>query len=438
MQPLPTIAELARRIRDRSLSPTTLVQQCLARIDAWEDRLHAWAYLDRAAALTTADELAEEAQAGEYRGPLHGIPIGVKDIIDVAGMPTRAGSPLCEDVPAAHDATVVARLRAAGAIILGKTVTTEFAFFTPSDTANPWSPEHTPGGSSSGSAAAVASGMCLAALATQTGGSITRPASYCGVPSCKPTFRENYREGLMLVSPRLDHIGVIGRCAADLGTIVAVMFDEQELANGSDVAGQPPRIGLIESYFMETADEPTRSAVRAALDRLRRAGASFTLTSLPDSFTELHKMHRRIMLVEAAASHRERFAAHRDRYSSSLAEMLDEGLATSQEAYQVSVAHQQRFREEIGSSFAGVDVLVTPATPTAAPADRATTGDPRFNSPWSYSGLPTVSLPCGLGSDRMPVSLQLVAPAGGEQRLLSIAAWCEERLSFSEAPPLLS
>ena len=225
MDAFPPIAELVCKIRDKRLTPRELVDACLKRIERVEPDVRAWVSVDAEGARRRADELTELAARGEILGPLHGIPIGIKDIIDVAGWPTRAGSPLRDGHLAREDAAVVARLRNAGAIILGKTVTTEFAWIDPPPTRNPWDATRTPGGSSSGSAAAVASGMCVAAIGSQTGGSIIRPASYCGVCGLKPTFGVVSRVGVLPLSISLDHVGPIARCVDDLAVVFGVIAD---------------------------------------------------------------------------------------------------------------------------------------------------------------------------------------------------------------------
>src|SRR5438874_5173386 len=215
-----TIGDAAKRIRSGELTPSSLLELCLARIDRYEPKVRAWVYLDRERARREAEHLTKELKDGLDRGPLHGVPVGVKDIIDVYDMPTGCGSKLWANSYARRDATVVERLRQAGAIILGKTVTTPYAFLDPPPTRNPWNLDRTPGGSSSGSAAAVACGMCLAALGTQTGGSVTRPASYCGVYSLKPSYTVLSTEGVLPLAPSLDHVGVMANCVRDLANVL--------------------------------------------------------------------------------------------------------------------------------------------------------------------------------------------------------------------------
>lgn len=444
MKPLTEIWEIWRvapRIRAGELSPTELVAACFEQIDRYESQLQAWVLVDRQAAMATAERRAAEAAGGHYRGPLHGVPVGIKDIVDVAGMPTRAGSTLTDAAAATVDAPVVARLRAAGAIVLGKTVTTEFAGYDPAGTRNPWDLDRSPGGSSSGSAAAVAAGMCLAAIGSQTGGSLTRPASYCGVASCKPTFGRVDTTGVVPVSRHLDHLGPIARRTADLAYMLDAMVPDGGVVEAF-VSGlrsrRPPRLGVLEEEFVDRAAPPVALAIQDSLRLLEEAGASLSVRSVPPGYDDVHAMHWRIMSVDVATFHRGRYLDRRSGYGRSLRTLIEDGLGTSEVAYQEALAHQQRFRTAALEAFAEVDALVTPATPTAAPLWQAGTGDPRFNIPWSYAGLPTVSLPSGLTPDGLPIALQLVGRPQDEPRLLGIAAWCERQLGGVFVPPLLA
>lgn len=446
------ILEAASQIRSRRLDPPELVERCLDRIHAHEDRVHAWVVVDQEGARRTARELHRQ----DWRGPLHGIPLGIKDIVDVAGLPTRAGSPLREDHLAAADAPLVTALREAGAIILGKTVTVEFACFDPSPTLNPWdpafaktgpadagpeapspTPKYTPGGSSSGSAAAVALGMCLGAIGTQTGGSLVRPAAYCGVATCKPTFGRIDTEGIVPVSYHFDHPGPMARTVAGLQIMLQCLLGAEE--SEPKTRSQPPRLGLLEAFFIEQAAEPVRRTIRSALARLRRCGAVVEPIDGGIDFAEIRPLHRRIMAVEAAAYHRRQFAEHRRSYGPLITELLDEGLGISAVDYAEALAHQRRFRRRVDAllgQYSNVDALVMPSTDTTAPATLTTTGTPRFQAPWSCAGVPAVSIPCGLAGDGMPVGLQLVGRRSQEAALLAVARWCEPALDFAERPPL--
>jgi aspartyl-tRNA(Asn)/glutamyl-tRNA(Gln) amidotransferase subunit A len=435
-QPI-SIADAAAQIRGGRLQPLELVDRCLAQIDRYEDRLHAWVVVDREGARHTAALLGTEAAKGEFRGPLHGIPIGIKDIIDVEGFATRAGSPLRENHLARADAPLVAALRRAGAIILGKTVTVEFACFDPSPTRNPWDGplQHTPGGSSSGSAVAVALGMCPGALGTQTGGSLVRPASYCGIATCKPTFALLSTAGIVPVSYHLDHPGPMARRVADLAILLECLLGGNLAESPSTPL--PPRLGLLEQFFMEECDAAIREATAAALQTLHAGGAQIEPVVLPGGFAEVASMHRRIMAVEAAAYHRAQFATHRQSYGPMIAVLLDEGLSISGVDYAAALAWQREFRCRVDLLFEGVDALIVPATDTTAPPTVKTTGTPKFQAPWSCAGVPVVSIPCGVASDGMPAALQLVARAHHEAALLQVARWCEQQLAFHALPPLL-
>jgi aspartyl-tRNA(Asn)/glutamyl-tRNA(Gln) amidotransferase subunit A len=443
----PTILESAVEIQSGRLSAQSLLEQCLARIERFEPQVRAWVMVDEAGARETARRLDDERKQGRSRGPLDGIPIGIKDIVDVAGWPTKAGSRLRENHRAERDAALVARLRNAGAIILGKTVTTEFASFDPPPTRNPWNLDRTPGGSSSGSAAAVAAGMCLAAIGSQTGGSITRPASYCGVAGCKPTWGRVSCTGLVPFSFHLDQPGPIARCVADLATVVRAIavYDPSDpvcqnipLRDGQTwPVGRAPKIGLLEDYFFETASEPIRQATRIAAERLRAAGLEMQTVALPASFADAHHGQRVIMAVDAAAYHVNNFPSRRELYGPAISLVLDEGRAATAVDYSTALARQFRFRRDMDAALEGFDALLTPATNITAPGPE-TTGDPRFNMPWSYSGQPTVSFPCGLTEEGMPAALQLIGRSFDEPRLFAAAAWCEQVLQFHGVPPMLS
>lgn len=444
-----------------------VVRRCAEQIDLWEPRVRAWVHVDREGALQQARERDAELTAGNRRGPLHGIPVGIKDIIDVAGFPTAAGSPLpAEGPPAREDATLVRRLREAGAIILGKTVTTQFAGFDPPVTRNPWNLERTPGGSSSGSAAAVACGMCLAAIGTQTGGSITRPAAFCGVAGCKPTFGGVGLRGVVHLAPSLDHAGPIARTVRDLAIVLDAIagYDPRDPCSVDTgppaccdaLAARPlsaPTFGQLRGPFDELAESDARGVLETALDALRAAGAGVVDVALPETRgldvaqlagrsgaevepdrtsaltpnepADLLHHHRTIMACEAAAVHESRLAEHPGDYLPAVRSLIEEGLATRVTDYIRARRHQAALRREMPACFERADVLVCLAAPGPAP-DVSTTGDPAFNSPWSYTGLPTVSFPIGLSGEGLPLGIQLVGRPWGEGNLFRAAAWCED------------
>jgi len=442
---LRTITGIASAFRSGELTPEQVVNECLATIERLDERLKAWVFIEADAARQAAEALGKELTKGHDRGPLHGIPIGIKDIVDVAGWPTEAGSPLLAGNVATSDATIVERLRAAGAVFLGKTVTTEFACFDPPPTRNPWNLEHTPGGSSSGSAVAVATGMALAAIGSQTGGSINRPASYCGVAGFKPTFGDVSRAGVVPVSFHLDHVGPIARCVADLRISFQAMAGSDPkdpattqlpsvLTNSARTGEQAPVLGTIRPWLDE-AEPPIRAAVKQATDRLSTAGAILREAKLPNNFERIDEFHRRIMAVEAAEYHQARYSEHRDAYGPNLRGMIEEGFSISAVQYAEALREQIAFRQTLAGMNREFDALLAPATPTLPP-DTSTTGDATYNAPITFLGLPEVSLPCGV-VDGLPVALQLIGRPSEDQRLLDIAEWCERILDFRAVAPIL-
>ncbi|MCS6975994.1 MAG: amidase [Gemmatales bacterium] len=421
-----TLESLAAKLATGRLTCRQLVERCLQRIEEREAEVRAWVLVDAEGARRQADERDRELKNGLRRGPLHGIPLGIKDLFDVQGWPTKAGSRLLGQSPAVEDAVAVARLRSAGAVLLGKTVTTPYASFDPPPTRNPWNPARTPGGSSSGSAAAVAVGMCLAALGSQTGGSITRPASYCGVAGCKPTYGLISVRGVFPLAPSMDHVGPLGRCVADLACLLEVIADVplHRLARSE---APPPRLGRLGGFFRDLADPETWELFERILHRLSESGATVQDVPLPPSFIDIHRQHRIIMAVEAAAFHQERFRQYPDDYPAKITQLLTEGLNMPAVEYAKARQEQERAKGEILDCFRDCDVLAAPATTGPAP-DRATTGDPAFNSPWSFTHLPVVSLPIGLSSQGLPLAMQLIGRPFEEARLFAAAVWCEEQI----------
>lgn len=435
-----TIQEAAEAIRGRRLSPIDLVEQCLDAIDRWEKHVHAWVFVDREYALAEAKRLTAELEKNQYRGPLHGIPIGVKDIYDVFDWPTACGSKLWANSIARQDAPIVASLRTAGAIFLGKTVTTQFASFDPPVTRNPWNLAHTPGGSSSGSAAAVATGMCLGAIGSQTGGSITRPASYCGIAGCKPTYGFLPLNGIMPLAGSMDHPGPMGHNVMDLALLLRAMAGSSipmpNFVEKAAVAATRPRFGRLRQLFEEKAHETVRDMMDEISHRFSEDGAEVGEFGLPAGFSDVIHRHRIVMAVEAGQFHEARLRRHPEDYSPRIKQLLEEGLSFAAAEYARTKQHQGELTAAMQSILYGDLVLLCPATTSPAPlAD--TTGDPAFNSPWSYTGLPTISIQTGYFVDSLPLALQLVAGPGREDVLFSVAAWCEKRLAPSPLVPKL-
>ena len=441
------VVHAVRALRAGNIGPIETLDECLDRIDASEAEVGAWVEIDADGARRTAARQAEIPRDEAHDLPLLGVPVGMKDIIDVAGLPTRAGSVLRSGHRAERDAPIVKILRSLGAIVLGKVETTQFACTDPARTRNPWNLAHSPGGSSAGSAAAVASGMCMAALGSQTGGSITRPASFCGVASFKGAWGAWPLEGIVPVSQHLDHVGPMARSVADLAllwTLVEARLRPEraaDLARRSEaiIAGdwlertRPPRLAVIEDYYYDTSDPVALDAFRASVARLEAAGADIERLALPPSFAGMHPSHRLVMAVEAAAVHRDDFAARPETYRPILTRLIEKGLAASAVDYRAARVHQQRFSADLAAALdapAGPVIALSPATVSSAPpfAD-GSTGDPQFNSVWSFSGLPTCGVPACLGEDGLPLSLQLGA-ARESFELFQAAAWCEAVLEF--------
>lgn len=441
-----SLREFSEAIHSQRLSCRKVVEACLERIERYDAQVKAWVTVDSSGARQTADRRDIELRQGYYRGPLHGIPVGIKDIIDVEGYPTTAGSPLRRNHRAGSDAPTVAALREAGAVILGKTVTVEFACFDPSPTRNPWNLQHSPGGSSSGSAAAVATGMCVVALGSQTGGSLVRPASYCGIATCKPTFGRVDTTGVVPVSYHLDHIGPMCRRVNDLETVLDVLPRPREFGwptKPPPEAERPaagslarPRLGFVEPFFTSGATPEVRRVVGEAIDRLQGAGAVVEPITVAYDFEHLLSVHTDIMAAESGAWHREQFAAHRDQYGPMITSLLERGLAMSAVDYAAALAELRSFRGRASELLGDCDALIMPATETTAPASLDTTGDKRNQAPWSCAGLPVVAFPCGLDTAGLPVSVQLVGRHHEDARLLALGRWCESVIEFDAWPPL--
>jgi aspartyl-tRNA(Asn)/glutamyl-tRNA(Gln) amidotransferase subunit A len=423
------VREAADAIRAGAVSPVELVEACLARIRALDGALQAWVHVDAEGALAVARERAAEARAGRLRGPLHGVPVGVKDIFDVAGMPTTGGArPFAHTRPSV-DAAAVARIRAAGAIVLGKTVTTEFAYRDPAPTRNPWNRSHTPGGSSAGSAAAVAARMAPVALGSQTVGSVLRPAAYCGVVGFKGTHGLVPVAGVIPLAWSLDHVGVLTRSVGDAALAMTVLAG-RDLEPASVSA---PRLALAPELLGRASPE-VGAHVEAVADAFARAGATVSKIELPASFRELPAAGLTVLEAEAAAYHQPWFAKHAAEYSPQMRSLIEAGLDQSATAYVSANRLRLAFRDEVMSLLFAHDALLGPTAPAPAPPGLGSTGDGSLCAPWSSAGVPAISLPSGIAASGLPHAIQLVQAAGGSSRLLGVAAWCERVLAFTQAP----
>ncbi len=428
MKPLHELgaAEAVALLRSGAVSSESLVRACLERIAAEEPRIQAWEHLDPELALSQARRAdAARGASGASTLPLAGLPVGVKDIIDTADLPTACGSPIHRGRRPPTDAGCVAALRAAGAVILGKTVTTEFAVFTPGKTRNPHDVAHTPGGSSSGSAAAVAASMVPAALGSQTAGSVIRPAAFCGVFGFKPSHGLISLAGVSPLAPSLDTLGFFARNVVDLPLIARALG----MALGpSRPLTSTSRIGLCRTEVWPMARAETQRIVEEAAGKLARAGAAVSEVELGPELAGLYDAQKTIMAVEIARS----FAALRsDRgefLSSSLRELIDSGAATLPGRYQAAQDHAGRARRQLPRVFADLDLLLTPSAPGEAPAGLESTGDPAFCRIWTLLQLPCVNVPGASGPHGLPVGVQLVGPPGGDAELLAAAEWVAGRL----------
>jgi Asp-tRNA(Asn)/Glu-tRNA(Gln) amidotransferase A subunit family amidase len=414
--------EAARRIERGELTSEALVAACLERIAERDEEVRAWAFLDRAHALAQARAL----DRGPRRGPLHGIPIGIKDVIDTADFPTEYNSPIYRGHRPKADAACVMALKRAGAVILGKTATTEFANNHPAPTRNPHNPAHTPGGSSSGSAAAVADFMVPLSIGTQTGGSVIRPAAYCGVAAIKPSFGSINRAGLKMLAESLDTIGVFSRDVEGLALSLESLSG-RAAPDFSSFTGKP-RVGLCRTPRWQLADAATQANLEAAASRLAQAGARVKPFDLPQGADQLFDRHKVIMGFESARALAWEYATHPDRISPTLKPRLDEGWKVTRAAYDEMRELARRCRGELADLMRDLDFIVTPSAPGEAPASLASTGDPVFNRAWTLLGVPCVTLPHGRGPNGLPLGVQLVGGLDADRALLGWARWTERAL----------
>jgi aspartyl-tRNA(Asn)/glutamyl-tRNA(Gln) amidotransferase subunit A len=429
-----TASQAARLIRARDVSPVELVETLLRRAAEVDPRVQAWVSLDSERALAAA-RAAEQAvnNPGSALPALHGVPFGAKDIFDTAGLTTAASfPPYAERIPTA-DAEPVALMRRAGAILLGKMVTTQFAHADPSQTRNPWADDRTPGGSSSGSAAGVAARMVPLALGSQTAGSVLRPAAYNGVVGFKPTYGRVSKRGVLPLAWSLDHVGVLTRSVEDCGLFLSAMTEGDQLEVQPEPAA--PRLGLV------------REALRHATPRLRdhvmqmaalfeAAGARVQEVSLGEPLDLILAVHQVIMQTEAAAAHWQLLEQFPGAHQPRLRAYVEVGRLLPGVVYLHAQRLRQRIRAAMRETVAGVDALLLPTATDVAPS-RETTGDPSLQSPFSLVGFPSLSLPSGvLEPEGLPLAIQLVAAAWEEPSLLAVGRWCQATLPRMPAPPL--
>ncbi|RZJ20149.1 MAG: amidase [Haliea sp.] len=434
---LPATTALAAldAMRAGALTSRQLVQACLDQIDRSEPQVGAWTFLDPVLALQQADACDAATRAGTARGRLHGVPVAVKDNIDTADMPTACGTPLYSGRRPTSDAAVVQRLRAEGAVILGKTVTTELAYFSPGKTRNPHNPAHTPGGSSSGSAAAVASFMAPLALGTQTNGSVIRPAAFCGVIGFKPSFGLIPRTGVLLTSSSLDQVGVFGRTLDDVALLAACLAGPEPADSATAgaplspswpaawTAARPPRIGRLVSALETEADPAFLQQLDALAAALRHLGVRCPVIDLGATVAEANRHQRTIMAVEMAGNLAGLYDPHAALMSAPLRALIEEGRAVDSADYLSSLQAAQWTGQELDALFGGCDVVMLPSAPGAAPQGLGSTGSPMFCSLASMLGLPALSLPLFTDPTGLPLGVQLLARRGQDALLLQAAQW---------------
>jgi Asp-tRNA(Asn)/Glu-tRNA(Gln) amidotransferase A subunit family amidase len=428
--PKPSLNELSaldvgKRIAAGETTCEAVVRACTTRIAARDGVVKAFVNFDAEIALAQARAL----DRAPHRGPLHGVPIGIKDIIDTFDMPTEMGSPIYRRHRPSADAACVALLRRAGAVILGKTATCEFAGMAPAETTNPHNPAHTPGGSSSGSAAAVADHMVPVALGTQTGGSVLRPSSYCGIFGYKPTYNSFNRAGVWPAAESLDTIGLHARSIDDLEMLSAVLR-MQAPAPRKSVA---PRIMLCRTDLWETAGVETRAAVEIAAQKLGAVSATVCERNLPDAFAGLHVIARTtINHYERAACMAFLWDRHREQLSPQMRSVVENGQKTTGEDYVAGWRRVEQCRALLPQVFDGFDVLLVPCVQGEAPEGLAKTGDPSMQAMWTALHTPTMTLPVHRGPNDLPVGIQLVAPRYEDERLFACARWIWEKIGSPE------
>ena len=433
-------AAAARLIRDGALSSEELVSACLERCRALEPRVQAWTHLDEEHALAQAKAADELRRSGRDYGPLCGLPVGIKDVIDTADMPTENGTPLHKGRTPRADAAVVARLRAAGAVIMGKTVTTECAYFHPGKTRNPRNPEHTPGGSSSGSAAAVAASMVPLALGTQTNGSVIRPASFCGVYGYKPTHGLIPRTGVLLLSRTLDHVGVFGRTLEDAALIAEelVGWDDGDpdtrprarprlVATAAEEPPIPPVIAFLKTPHWERCDADLKAGFAELCEAL---GDSVEEIDLLPTAEKAWDWQRTIMDAEMAANFEREWLEGRDQLSEPLRALIERGREIRSVDHRRAIAGVGPMNESFEELFTQrYDAILTPAALGAAPKGLASTGNPAMCTLWTLCGLPALTLPLLQAGNGLPIGVQLVGRRNYDARLFRTARWLIEKVS---------
>jgi aspartyl-tRNA(Asn)/glutamyl-tRNA(Gln) amidotransferase subunit A len=446
-----TLSEGIDRIKEGSLSSADWVQSLVSRIDQCEDQVKAWVQVDRNGALKAAQKVDEARAEGRDIGPLSGAPYGAKDIFDIKGLKREAGSPLYIGYVAEEDAACVARLREAGAVALGKVVTTQFANGDPSVARNPWNLDLSPGGSSAGSAAAVAAGMVPAALGSQTTGSTLRPAAFCGVVALKPTYGRIPRGGIIKVSWTFEHVGLIARSIEDLARMLEVMSGPEESDDASpevpvpafgaeSAPRKPERVCFLKQDFLPHASAEVADRISSAVSQMKEKGVTVEEGRFSTPPEQVHAAHFIARCVDSATYHEDMFIENADEYLPATRTTVTTGFMVPAVHYNKALRLRARFIREIDQLFERYDLLVMPTQVDTPPPWEESTGDPKFNEQLTFSGHPAVTLPVGRGKGNMPIGIQIGGARFGESDLFAVARWCEEELGWRAelAEPLVA
>ena len=435
-------AVVAERIREGATTSTEVVTDCLDHIEQVDGEIEAWAHLDRDHALRQAEMADRASRARMARGPLHGVPIGIKDIIDTAELPTENGTVLQQGRQPREDAALVSMLKQAGAVIMGKTVTTELAAFSPGKTRNPHNAGHTPGGSSSGSAAAVAASMVPAAVGTQTNGSVVRPASYCGVIGYKPSHGLISRTGVLPQSRWLDTVGVMARSVEDAALVAEAMMiydgrdpDAQPLAVPplrESAVSQPPVTPDLVYIGTPIASQLEDYASEAFGELVEFLGDQCSTGELPEPFAKAWEYHQNIVHADMARSFDGFYQNGRDQLSEQMVHMIEQGQKVLAVDYNEALDWRTRFNAGLDAIFEDFDAIVTPATTGEAPRGLESTGSPAFCTLWTLTGVPAVTLPLLQGPNQLPIGVQLIGRMGSDARLLRTARWLADQVASED------
>ncbi len=420
IQPLPLVPT-AHALRTGEIDLIVFYEQLLNRLEIDDQAIQAFvpALQRRESVLAAADALQKQYPEPENRPPLYGIPLGVKDIFNVDGWPTRGGSALPPEVLAGAEADCVTRLKQQGAIVLGKTVTTEFAYFEPGPTRNPHNLQHTPGGSSSGSAAAVAAGMCSLAIGTQTVGSVIRPAAFCGVVGYKPSYGRIDPSGVLYFSQSLDHVGLFSQDVAGMQLAASLLCRDWQV--DINVDGELPVLGVPDGPYLDQASPEALRAFADQINRLTAAGYTVKRANVLADIAEIDHRHKELMAFEMAQNHADWFAEFADRYRPRTAAIIRQGQQIKAATAQAARDGQAHVRRSIETAMteAGIDIWISPAAPGPAPIGIESTGDPAMNLPWTHTGLPTLTIPAGVSSNNLPLGLQFVSAFWQDEALLN-------------------